>query len=320
MKFSIVIPVYNVEDYIVGALKSIYSQGLDESEFEVIVVDDGSPDNSILKVEDFMGDHKNLIIVRQENQGVSVARNNGIKAASGDYVAFVDPDDVVLDSALPKLLSVIKNHQDVDIFVARSYIEGKETCKFSEEFLNNDMFVTEAFDRGYRRGSVCGVLYRRSLFGKDAHFPPGIILAEDTICFNLLLMQAKRIMFCDIPMYSVTIRNTSASHAYTMKKMNSYNKNMQFILNYKTNHPNLNDYQKMMLDYATYVSISNASHFYLNLHKFNIGELKKILEINKVLPLNERCFTQNKKVKLLNRSFWLFFVLLMLRRLLGKTN
>ena len=320
MKISIIIPVFNVEDYIVGALRSIYSQGLDESQFEVVVVDDGSPDNSIQKVEEFRGDYTNLVVLRQENQGVSAARNNGIKVSTGDYLAFVDPDDIVLKSALSQLISMVENHKDVDIFVARSFIGENETCKIPDALMNKEMTITEAFNRGYRRGSVWGGIYRKTLFGKDAFFPPGVVLAEDTICFNLLLMQAQRIMFCDIPMYSVSFRESSASHAYTMKKMNSYNKNMQFILNYRESHLDLTEHQRILLDYATYVSISNASHFYLNLHKYSIKELKKILEIDHVLPLNESCFTQRNKVRLLNKSFFLFFILLMIRKWFENIN
>ena len=86
MKLSIVIPVYNVEDYIRGTLDSIYNQKVDEQCFEVIVVNDGTPDNSMKIVKEFAATHQNLTIINQENQGLSAARNAGIKVAKGVYI------------------------------------------------------------------------------------------------------------------------------------------------------------------------------------------------------------------------------------------
>ena len=79
MKLSLILPIYNVEEYIPKCLDSIYAQGLDEENFEVISVVDGSPDNSIDVVNEHSKRHKNLVVIDTENGGVSSARNKGIE-------------------------------------------------------------------------------------------------------------------------------------------------------------------------------------------------------------------------------------------------
>lgn len=116
MKLSIVIPVYNVEPFIRGTLDSIYKQGVDESLFEVIAVNDGTPDNSMAIVEMFADAHTNLAIINQKNQGLSAARNSGIKVAKGDYIWVVDSDDSITENSISQALGEITRHPYVEMF------------------------------------------------------------------------------------------------------------------------------------------------------------------------------------------------------------
>ena len=100
---SIIIPVYNVEKYIRACFESVYRQNLKEDSFEVIVVDDGSEDDSIALIEDIIDQHSNITIVSQTNQGLSCARNIGLKNAIGRYVLFLDSDDLLVDGCLSEL-------------------------------------------------------------------------------------------------------------------------------------------------------------------------------------------------------------------------
>ena len=88
MLLSIIIPVYNVEHYIKTTLQSVFNQNIDETSYEVIVINDGTPDNSMSIVTEFSKKHKNLSIISQDNQGLSCARNAGLQRAKGDYVWF----------------------------------------------------------------------------------------------------------------------------------------------------------------------------------------------------------------------------------------
>lgn len=121
---SIIIPVYNVEKYVRKTLESIFESTFPNNEVEVIVVNDGTKDNSMSIVNEFVAKYDNLKIINQENQGLSVARNTGLKAAQGKYVWFVDSDDWIEYDSLPFLLKHLE-HSDKDVlmFKIREYDE-----------------------------------------------------------------------------------------------------------------------------------------------------------------------------------------------------
>lgn len=105
MKLSIIVPVFNVEDYIRPCLESILRQGLSDDYYEIIIVNDGTTDRSMEVITDMIEAQHNIQVIEQENQGVSIARNRGLQKASGDYILFIDSDDLLIDDSLPFLLN-----------------------------------------------------------------------------------------------------------------------------------------------------------------------------------------------------------------------
>ena len=103
-KLSIIVPVYNVEKYIRPCIESIFKQGLDDADFEVIIVNDGTKDRSMEMIANIVQQHNNISIINQENQGLSVARNNGIAAAKGEYILMSDSDDLLIENSLKLIL------------------------------------------------------------------------------------------------------------------------------------------------------------------------------------------------------------------------
>ena len=93
MILSIIIPVYNVEKYVEKCIRSCENQDIPKENYEVIVVNDGSPDGSLAIVERLANEFSNIKVINQENKGLSMARNTGLEAAKGEYVWFVDSDD-----------------------------------------------------------------------------------------------------------------------------------------------------------------------------------------------------------------------------------
>ena len=116
MLVSIIIPIYNVEKYIEQCFTSIYAQDISEDIFEVIAVNDGTPDNSMSIVKTIASQHKNLVIINQENQGLSVARNTGLDHAKGEYIWFVDSDDWLTKDSLSIVLDTIISYPKIDVF------------------------------------------------------------------------------------------------------------------------------------------------------------------------------------------------------------
>lgn len=138
MKLSIIAPVYNVEKYLSKCLDSLFSQGLDPEDFEIIVVNDGSTDSSLEIAREYEAAHDNIVVLSQENQGISVARNAGMDTARGDYIYFIDSDDFLLKNSLCHLLELAYRH-DADMVTFKSSVlrEGvndsftDEQCDFS---------------------------------------------------------------------------------------------------------------------------------------------------------------------------------------------
>lgn len=156
MKLSIVIPVYNVEDYIRGTLDSIYNQKADEQLFEVIVVNDGTPDNSMDIVKEFTVVHSNLSIINQQNQGLSAARNAGIKVAKGEYIWVVDSDDCVAENSIAEALTILEKHHDIDMFCFDLYE------KRGDNLMATSLFTKTSYQKYY--GEVHdGYFYCRKL-------------------------------------------------------------------------------------------------------------------------------------------------------------
>ena len=116
-KLSIIVPVYNVEKYIRPCIESIFKQGLDEECFEVIIVNDGTPDRSMGMIADIIEQHNNITVINQENLSLSVARNNGIAAAKGEYILMPDSDDLLIENSLKPLLEKALETK-VDLMVA----------------------------------------------------------------------------------------------------------------------------------------------------------------------------------------------------------
>lgn len=106
IKLSIIVPVFNAEKYVRSCLKSIFMQGLDESEFEVVIVNDGSTDKSIVVLSDVINSHSNIIVINQKNYGLSIARNVGLSNSTGDYIVFMDSDDMLIPYHFSTLLDI----------------------------------------------------------------------------------------------------------------------------------------------------------------------------------------------------------------------
>lgn len=114
LEFSVIIPVYNCEPYIKKCLNSILNQ--EYSSYELIIIDDGSNDNSQNIVDDYKRKYKNIKVLHKQNGGVSAARNDGIELASGKYITFVDCDDYVVEDYFLKLHSIVEQHPNLDLY------------------------------------------------------------------------------------------------------------------------------------------------------------------------------------------------------------
>jgi glycosyltransferase involved in cell wall biosynthesis len=124
LKLSIIIPVYNVEKYITRCLDSLVNQNLEACDYEIIIIDDGSKDNSLSIAKLYSAKYENIYIYSQENKGVGAARNKGIELAKGDYVYFIDADDYLASNVLKTILSYCVEDLDILTFLSRGTTES----------------------------------------------------------------------------------------------------------------------------------------------------------------------------------------------------
>lgn len=214
MRISIVIPIFNVKAYINDCLISLIAQTY--KEFEVIFVDDGSSDNSpAMAEESSKNSGLTFRIIHQTNQGLSAARNTGIKAAKGDYIIFLDSDDWLEDHAIATLSQALTG-EDIVCFNGRRYFEA--THSFEEADAINIGPYTNGWDY-YSKNAllhrnfafVCVVLraYRRDfLISNNLFFKPGI-KHEDNLFTPLACFYAKTIRVIPDILYVYRIRNNS---------------------------------------------------------------------------------------------------------------
>ena len=216
MKISIIIPVYNTKDYLNRCFCSVQRQS--HSNFEVIIIDDGSTDGSAEICKKICGEDGRFRYFYQENQGVSSARNYGITLAHGDVVTFIDSDDWVENNMYEKMLAQMSKDQS-DMVMCDAVIwedekdrqidtikEIRETCLLE----NNDISASILFQLA---GSVWKCIYARKIIAKnEIGFPTGLKLSEDRV-FNIYCIgYSKKISYLKDGLYYRYIRNGSAVH------------------------------------------------------------------------------------------------------------
>lgn len=209
---SIVIPAYNAEKDIVRAIDTILAQSF--SDLEVVIVDDGSSDGSPIILDWYEEKYPNIRVIHQENAGVQAARNNGIINANGDYIGFVDSDDMIRPDMIERLYYSAKSN-GCDIAMTSGYqIESRGYTPVMQYSVTEDTAITvEEFLRiyaagGYSQPAVWNKLYRSSLV-KGHLFP--LIVYEDEAWTPYILSYAEKICYLDICAYEYDRSNCSGS-------------------------------------------------------------------------------------------------------------
>lgn len=229
MDLSIIVPVYNVEKYVRACIESIFRQGLDESRFEVIIVNDGSVDRSMEMIADIVESHSNITVINQENQSLSVARNVGITAAKGEYILMPDSDDFLIDNSLAPLLDKALETK-VDLVVADFVaIEDNDMPNFTgvvqKEFSAQEKTGQQLFleDLNPRQCYVWRTLYRRKyLHDIRVSFIRGINY-QDVPFTHRCYLNAQRCLKASWLLYVYRKnRPGAATTRFTVKKSRSY--------------------------------------------------------------------------------------------------
>lgn len=196
-EFSIIIPVYNVVNYLDKAIESVLSQNISADLYEIILVDDGSTDTSGGKCDQWKNRYPDLIkVIHKKNAGLGFARNSGLEVASGEYIIFLDSDDYWIDNdALRKFESKIKD-ENPDVVVFKNCIYDEMTGIFKEpkKDRETEIALEDAIKLEYFDFSAWNKVVKRSfLIDNNMVFKKGI--SEDMLWSYKILLYAKKISF-----------------------------------------------------------------------------------------------------------------------------
>ena len=208
---SVIIPVYKVEKYLKRCIDSVINQTY--KNLEIILVDDGSPDNCPKICDDYSKKDKRIKVIHKKNGGLSDARNKGIEKANGDYISFIDSDDYVELNYIDFLYKILKeNNADISM--------GKQYVRYPNKILNtgsNNNYVLNSHDALEKMlygedfdVSAWAKLYKKELF-KGIRYPKGRLF-EDSATTYKLIDKAKTIVLKSIPIYNYIIRDDSITN------------------------------------------------------------------------------------------------------------
>ena len=147
MRLSIIIPVYNVEKYISRCLESLCHQSLSQNDYEILIVNDGSTDNSVAIANQYVDKYANFKLIDKENGGVGSARNKGIAEAKGNYIYFIDPDDYLATNLLKILLDYADNYSlEILTFSTKKTLESNLTKSYTKHIKNLTLKVSTGIE------------------------------------------------------------------------------------------------------------------------------------------------------------------------------
>lgn len=256
MKFSVLIPVYNTEKYLEECLQSVLNQTYQD--FEIVIVDDGSTDNSGAICDKFQDAYPQKIkVIHKENQGLISARRVGIANANGDYCIFVDSDDYIIENLLSELNLILKEDEAIDLLIySFNYVQdGKIVKQFHR--IEQDGTV---WDDSNRKGIIEKLLYsddvtpiwikavKTSLLKSDPTDYSQFFkknMAEDYLQTLFLITYAKKIVYFYMPLYCYNYNDTSISRNYSIDSIVKQNKKhvyyvlMEYLKIWKMDNPEI---------------------------------------------------------------------------------
>ena len=215
-KVSVIVPVYKVEKYLPECIDSILAQTF--TDFELILVDDGSPDNSGKICDDYAARDSRIRVFHKENGGVTSARRLGVENARGEWVMFVDGDDVLLALALEVLILFVSPHVDLVEGELATQNDPILTREWSHHIVDG-LGYGEAIRKGVFGGGPWKKIVRKSLFfvpPLPLSIPRWMVYGEDTLMNFRIATKIRSAVKVNAPVYHLRIRNESATKIFRM--------------------------------------------------------------------------------------------------------
>lgn len=219
---SIIVPVYNVENYLERCILSILNQDIPHDMYEIIIINDGSTDNSYNIAKQLERKHNNIRVFTQKNKGLSGARNAGLKKAIGKYIMFVDSDDYLNKNKIKKIIKCAEEY-DLDICAYTMKVlrpNGSYHIGGIQPLETNRVYSgKEALLKGLIIASVCINLYRKNFLEENHLFFTEGLTKEDVDFNSRAYIFVKRIMFTDVCAYTYYWNDNSLNRSTNYAKV-----------------------------------------------------------------------------------------------------
>ena len=250
---SIIIPIYNVEKYLAKCIDSVINQ--DYEKVQIVLVNDGTTDNSVAIAQKYVDENDNVILISQKNQGLGGARNTGMKAASGKYILFVDSDDYIEQGCISRLVTEAEEKQ-LDILQAgfnkvddSGAVLMTETCECVDVVMEGSRFLQE----NNAIYGACFCLYRREFLEENRLvFMPGVY--HEDMDFTLhAAFRAERIESIDYPFYNYLLRESSITSEKSERRILDYFKVSEFVSNWISKESDEKTYELFFREYLAFL-------------------------------------------------------------------
>lgn len=312
-KISVIVPIYNCEEYIERCLQSIINQTY--KNLEIILINDGSTDGSIKICEKYKQSDYRIKLINQKNSGVSVARNNGIEISTGEYITFVDSDDYIDSKMYEELINNIEN---CDIAVCK-YVSIKneimisQHCNYNKKIINKKDIIPLFLQGDVLTAHLWNKLYKRDLF--DGIKFNNYNMLEDLDVMYRILDKCQNIAYIEKEYYYYVYNTSSLTKKYGIPMLNDYCSCINNMHKYFENNKQYKPYliYNKVITYCTLFELvaksnltkkekMNFKEYYCEF-KMNFKKLDKELYVQ---------FSKKQKCKLLllnfNKSIFMFAI------------
>ena len=281
MKVSVIVPVYNVEKYLDKCLTSLVNQTL--KELEIIIINDGSTDNSQKVIDKYSKKYKNIIAITKENGGVSEARNLGLEKATGEYIGFIDSDDWIEPNMYELMYqkAITENFDIVACDTQAIYNDKKVyiSSNIKDDNVSNKELMIDAY------AVIWNKIYKKELLN-DIKFKKGMNFCEDVEFLYMIYSKVKKIGVIKEPLHNYLQREGSLTYVYD-KKLYKLIEAMDDVLEYYKKNKLLDkyydeiEYTYARYLYATFIKRMSKTR---NKEEFNKAVSLVIEKVNKEFP------------------------------------
>ncbi len=286
MVFSVIVPIYKIEKYLARCIDSVLAQSF--ADFELILVDDGSPDKCPAICDAYAGKDSRIRVIHKENGGLVSARQAGIKQASGDYVFHLDGDDAVLPNALESAYEIIcAHHPDMVSFCYQRCVDGvlgdvvedlAEEGLYHKAELEDKIYPNLLSNKNMKNlfYFVWGKAIKRELATKyQLQVNPAISLGEDVSCSTPCYLEAETVYMSKKAVYLYTVRGDSLTTSFKTHQITQIADTVVALRKLNVKKPQ--DFEAQIARYSCFMCFAILAAAAEGGHFDAMGELKKLI-------------------------------------------